>query len=557
MKLFMASLFTLGLLFVMFLTLVFTVLYVFGFFDWYVLIGLTIALNFLFWLVGPYVSDFIYKWFYKLEWIGIGGLERMNPEVARFVQDVCRRNGLKIPRIGYIEDDNPTSFTYGSGAFNARIVFTKGIFTYLKPNEIKTVFAHEIGHVKHQDFIVMTIASVLVQLFYEMYRILIASKSRKGGEVRLAGAAIGYVFYAIGTYIVLYLSRVREYYADEFAAIETKDPNGLAVALVKIAYGIIKNPEGKKELHLLKSTRAFNIFDFKIAKSVGLAYLDAVETKSWKPIEGAILFDKFSPWAFVSELSSTHPLTGKRIQALGNIANGLGQKPTFDVQALVRKYNIDHSRLYRSFGIDVAMMMLPFLLALIPVAVFAVNALTPLQIGVPGQFALGSVIDLASIKAMVGFALAGLGAGSLASTLYSYSTGSGFPNSSVADLMGDIYVSAVRGRPNRLKGRIVGRGVPGLIFSEDMMFQDGTGLMYLNYESIAPWFGNLVFALTKVDKLIGKDCEVDGWFIRGLSHWEELNSIYVDGKTIKSRVRLLGIVFSAIAIAIGAAIVLI
>jgi len=100
-----------------------------------------------------------------------------------------------------------------TGAFNARIVVTKGLFTYLEPKEIKTVLAHELGHVVHRDFIVMAIASVIIQLFYEIYRISLRVGQRgkkKSGTLFLLAGAIGYVFYIIGIYIVLFLNRIRE-----------------------------------------------------------------------------------------------------------------------------------------------------------------------------------------------------------------------------------------------------------------------------------------------------------------------------------------------------------
>jgi len=563
MKLFLASVFVLGILSTMLFTLFFTLFYVVGMIPWYILLSFTLLVNFLVWLFGPYVSDWMFRFFYKLQWIGIEGLERRDKEIADLVRKICRKNNIKVPKIGYINDDNPTSFTYGSAAFNARIVFTEGIFTYLDREEIKTVLAHEVGHVVHRDFIVLTIASVFVQLFYQLYKI--GAESGKGGEKKKGGAAavaaVGYVFYIIGNYIVLYLSRLREYYADEFSARETGNPNALSSALIKIAYGIIKNPDKQEQLHLLKSTRSQNIFDFKIAKRIGLAYANASMSKSWKPVEGALLYDRYNPWAAISELSSTHPVTGKRINALCLIAQEIGQKPLFDMQTLFVKYNVDRERLYRNFGRDLFFMCMPVLFAIVlPVAYVLLSA--------PALHSLSTFISAPAFPtiaepatgriffyaiSMLSLLLCGIGIGSLVRVLYSFSTSTGFPKTTVADLMGDIYTSPVRGKPARLKGRIVGRGVAGLIFSEDMMFQDSTGLMYLNYEGLLPLVSNLAFALTKVKSLVDKDCEIEGWFVRSIYQMIHLKNIAVGGEVIKSRVRLLGIIASAFWIIVGIA----
>jgi hypothetical protein len=83
------------------------------------------------------------------------------------------------------------------------------------------------------------------------------------------------------------------------------------------------------------------------------------------------------------------------------------------------------------------------------------------------------------------------------------------------------------------------------------MFQDETGLIYLNYEGLIPFFSNLVFAIFKLEKLIGKSCKVYGWFIRGLSPRIELKTILIEGKEIKSRVKFLGIIVGVLIILIG------
>ncbi len=539
----LASVLILSLLFGMLFTVLATTAYLLGFFEWYFLIILTLAVNFFIWLLSPYIADWIYRFFYHVEWIGIEGLKKRDPNIASFVESVCNSKKIKVPKIGIIKDDNPTAFAYGSAPFNSRIVFTEGLFTYLKSDEIKSVLAHEIGHIVHLDFIIMTMASVIVQLLFEVYVITRGGGRRKGGgAIFLAVAAISYIFYIIGTYIVLLLNRTREYYADEFSAEVTKNPNLLSNALIKISYGIIKNPErSEKEIRFLKSTRSLGIFDFKMAKTMGLVYLNSVKMKSWAPVEGAILFDMHNPWGWISELSSTHPLTGKRIRRLSNFAVKIGVKPLFDFNNLLTKYQVDKRKLYRNFFIDVFFHLLPVTIPLAVGGLLVSNFFTPNTLsGYTEQ-----------LPFFIGSLLASFGAGTLLRTLYTYSTRNKFEDTDIADIMDDIYTSSIKGRPIKFRGKIVGKGVPGYIFSEDMMFEDKTGIIYLNYENFIPLFGNLIFALTKTNKLIGKSCTVDGWFLRGLSHWIELNKIYVEGKEIRSYARALGIVISFLIVFAG------
>lgn len=77
--------------------------------------------------------------------------------------------------------------------------------------------------------------------------------SRRGDPRATIGlvAVLAYVFYFVGQYIVLYLSRVREYAADGFSAQYT-DGDHLSSALIKIAYGILVSEENAELARLTK-----------------------------------------------------------------------------------------------------------------------------------------------------------------------------------------------------------------------------------------------------------------------------------------------------------------
>lgn len=71
------------------------------------LIALEAALFVLVWLIGPWMSDAIYKWFYGLHWITFHELQRRDAPLAIFIQGICERRDIDLPKIGIIEDDNP------------------------------------------------------------------------------------------------------------------------------------------------------------------------------------------------------------------------------------------------------------------------------------------------------------------------------------------------------------------------------------------------------------------------------------------------------------------
>ncbi len=352
-------------------------------------IPITILFNILAFFLSPLLMDLTQRWLYKTRWVELAEIETLSPETAKVIRRVCQQKNLKIPRFGIIEDQNPTAFTYGSLPNSARLVVSRGLFTYLDDDEIATVYGHELGHIVHWDFAVMTVASTLVQICYLIY-MTARSISSGRGDSRVKGAAqtatlVAYIFYFIGTYLLLYLSRTREYFADHFAAESTGNPNGLSRALVKVAYGILEEGQrAKQPSHLIEGTRALGIYDPKAAASTGTAYRIA---SSPEKIGRVFLWDMFNPWGWWMELNSTHPLTGKRVRALSTYAEQLGLETEFDMGRVIGegKY-LNKSKLYGSFFLDILLYgaeTIGFVAGLIVGIVFATSGSSSLLFGLP------------------------------------------------------------------------------------------------------------------------------------------------------------------------------
>jgi len=522
-KLQFASLLTLGVLSGFVLAILLAASYFLGYISWQIMIGVIILFNFLMWLIGPYISDFIYRIFYKIEFYDYEHIKQY--PYAKFIKQVCDKHNIKVPKIGIIKDKNPTAFTYGSASFNARVVLTEGLFKFLNEKELEAVIAHELGHIVNKDFIIMTIAATILEVLYELYVIFTrarvgrssASGEGKGNALIIIGL-ISLFFYWIGTYILLYLSRLREYYADEFSAKETGDPNLLSSALIKIAYGIASVPDTEKTAHLLNTTRVQGIFDFKAAKEVGLVYINAGRKKEL--IERSLLFDIVNPWAWILQLKSTHPLVGKRIKRLCTLTTS----PAFNFDKIINK-EVDKKRLWNNFFTDFLINYSTAFVILATFMLLIVEYASKLNFYVPTLISgLTLLIIFSIIKIRYKFPL------------------NKFDETTVIDCMSDVYASPVRGKPVKIRGKVIGRGQAGFIFGEDMIFQDKTGFIYLNYESAIPFIGNLLFAWKKLKSLLGKPATSTGWFLRGATHHVELYRFQTDTETIKSYVRLWAVV---------------
>ncbi len=499
----------------------------------------TVLVNAIIFFVSPWIMDLTQGWLYHTRWVNLAEIERLSPESARTIQRVCNLKKITQPRLGIIDDNNPTAFTYGALPNSARLVVSAGLFKYLDDDEAATVYAHELGHIVHWDFAVMTVASTLVQITYLLY-VTIREVGKKINDERAENAAmitafIAYGFYIVGTYLLLYLSRTREYFADHFAAEQTGNPNALSRALVKIAYGIVQETEKSKEpSRLMQGTRALGIYDAKAAASTGTVYQIS---SSPEKIGRLFLWDLFNPWGWWMELNSTHPLTGKRVRALSNYAEQLGLDMEFDMGRVVAEgKRLDQKRLYGTFYQDILLYGAEFIAIILGLAI-------------------GAVLfnSIGGLKAFVAIPLLLLGAVMLFKRSVMYPSSKNAPATDVITLMSDAYASPLRGQPVQLEGTLIGRGDAGYVFGSDLKLQDKSGLMYLLYASRWGPFGNFFFGMKRVQGLIGMETTAKGWFRRGIASWMDLELLSTaNGNKVSSHPAFWGLIWSIIFLAIGA-----
>ncbi len=456
-------------------------------------------------LLGPTII----QWIYKIEWRDV---QDIDPQMASFVQRVTSERNIPPPRFGVIQDGNPNAFTFGHYPGNARLVVTAGLLDLLDPDERNAVVAHELGHIAHWDFVVMTAAAAVPLVLYVLY-ITMRTAGRKrdrGGYAALIGS-LSFIAYIVSQYIVLLLSRVREYYADQFAGEVSKKPDSLSTALVKIAYGLARAPkeEGKKDDARMIGARTLGIFDPKVAQALALASAGtgAVSATS---MESAMKWDLWNPWAAFYELASSHPLPAKRIQALEKQTKAMGGSPRFSFRAEKPESYWDE------FLVDLLINYLPLIGVFVGVVAFV---MLNLVIGLP----LGSI----------GTALFFLSLGWWLKRRFSYRRNFD-QEETVQGLIEEVKVSRVRSIPCTIKGKIIGRGVPGLFYSEDLVLQDATGFIILDYRQPVRIF-EFLFGWMKAEKLIGIQGEAIGWYRRAPRPYFEMLELRLEnGEVIKS-----------------------
>lgn len=469
---------------------------------------ISIIILFIQFLISPWLTDLTLKWFYKASF---------NAEVPEylnnFINNICDKYNMKYPKIGIIEDGAPNAFTYGRTKNDARIVLTRGIFKLLNEQEVIAVVGHELGHVKHYDMAFMTVAQLVPLVLYGIYEAFTKKSNNNSNNNNNSYAAliglIAYILYLISQYIVLWLSRTREYYADSFSVEETRNPNSLTAALIKIGYGLSVNTgesaeESNKKKHTIAESKVIGIFDSKTSKSlVASSYNNGVISS--ENIKNAMKWETWNIWAKLYELKSTHPLISKRLKAISARCPEYNQAPFVTFDLVKPESYVD------DFAIEVLINFLPLIALIITIILVVLN---PEELPKIAGFGGAIAIALSFVK------------------FFRRYKNSNYKETTVSELLGEVKVSDVTCVPCTLQGTVIGRGNPGCIFNEDFVIKDNTGIMFLDYNQPLT-IVNKIFALFKSKEYFDKVITVKGWYRRSPVPYVEIKEMEIDGKIKK------------------------
>ena len=244
------------------------------------------------------------------------------PKLHQMVEDLAAKAGIKKPRIGISETNVPNAFAFGKSKGDGRICVTRGILNLLNENELKAVLGHEMSHINHSDMIVMTLISVVPLICYWIFiSTLFSSGDRDNGTAIIGIGAL--VAYFIGNLLVLFISRVREYYADEGSVELGNQPNHLASALYKLVYGSAR--VNKKELKEVEGLKAFFVNDISDAgneiddlRSLDLDMDGSISESELEQLK--YTKTRVGSGAKIMELFSTHPNMVKRVKRLAEMS---------------------------------------------------------------------------------------------------------------------------------------------------------------------------------------------------------------------------------------------
>jgi heat shock protein HtpX len=190
------------------------------------------------------------------------------PDLHAMVDRLCAMSDLPKPRVAVIPTDVPNAFATGRSPKRSVVAVTEGLWKRLDPPEIEGVIAHELAHIANRDVAVMTFAS----FFSNVASLLIwfgggLGRNREGPPIWL----IALVVYFVSYFLILALSRYREFAADRGAALVTGAPENLMSALQKIASDMTRIPQ--RDLRQLEGLNAFFIIPTNVKRSAATLFM--------------------------------------------------------------------------------------------------------------------------------------------------------------------------------------------------------------------------------------------------------------------------------------------
>ena len=213
------------------------------------------------------------------------------PGLHAMIERLCIQADLPKPKIAVADTKVPNAFAMGRSQKKAVVCATTGIMELLEPSELEGVMAHELSHVKNRDVLIITFASFFASLAAMMAQF--AFFFGAGDDESPAGIVVflgSLLVYFISFFLMLALSRYREFTADRGAALTTGRPSALSSALLKISGAMERAPQ--RDLRAAGEMNAFFIVPTSVKSSV-------------------------------KTLFSTHPPMEQRIERLGRLESQL------------------------------------------------------------------------------------------------------------------------------------------------------------------------------------------------------------------------------------------
>jgi heat shock protein HtpX len=281
--------------------------------SFYFYLVISLALMFIQYLIGPKIVE----WSMRVRYIK----RDEYPRLYQAVESLSKRANIPMPKIGIAQIALPNAFAFGRSIKDGRVCVTEGILKLLNEDELKAVLGHELSHLKNRDMLTITLLSVIPMLMYRIaWSFLFYGRRRdeRSGNTAIIGL-VAFLFYFITNLLVLYASRIREYFADKGSVLLGNSPSALASSLYKLVYGSartdqesLKEVEGLKAFFANDPSQAFK--EIRELQALDLDRNGTIDTAELERLRSKQIRLGFTDR--LMEALSTHPNMLKRIKRL-------------------------------------------------------------------------------------------------------------------------------------------------------------------------------------------------------------------------------------------------
>lgn len=199
----------------------------------------------LFGMGGAMVSLFLSKWMAKRT-TGLYIIEQPRNQTEQWlvktVKELAQDAGIGMPEVGIFPSQASNAFATGWNRNAALVAVSEGMLQRFRPEEVRAVMAHEVGHVANGDMVTLTLIQGVVNTFVMFLARIIGHTVDRVVFKTERGYGIGYyvvtivaeiVLGILASAIVFWFSRWREYRADRAGA-DLTQPAYMIAALQRL-----------------------------------------------------------------------------------------------------------------------------------------------------------------------------------------------------------------------------------------------------------------------------------------------------------------------------------